>query len=297
MLTFYTGCCRCRGKKKYSYQDTSYEITISRKHIRCIVKMPICEKCAKVYMKQVDMADISLHAADLYRKQESLLTSEELKQARDNYNMTRKQFADFIGVTSALVEAWERGTKIQEKSQDELIRLKTDNSYMAQVMGHTQEVKYGEASQYTGFRSLNRGLLKNILVYVVQNVDTTKLFINKILFYIDFKHFKEHGLGITGAAYVPLEYGPCPDNYQTFFAELVDEGKFKEEGHYKYLALQEPDLSLLDLKERETILTVIDLAKADRGRTLFNLSHSESGFINTDVAKPINYHWAKSLKI
>ena len=297
MLTFYSDCCKCRGGQKHTNQDTSYEIIISRKRIKHTSVMSICDSCGGVCLRYIDTERLVLEAADSYRKEERLLTSEELKKSRDNYKMTRRQFAAFIGVSSSLVEAWERGAKIQERCQDELIRLKTDNSYLAQTMGNTQELKYGESSQYTGFRSLNRELLKNILIHTIQSVESTKLFINKVLFYIDFKHFKDHNLSITGAVYVPLEYGPCPDNYQAFFAELVNEGRIKEEGHYKYWALKNPDLTLLDPNERMTVDYVIDLAKADKGKNLFNLSHMESGFINTDIANPINYHWAKSLKI
>ena len=209
----------------------------------------------------------------------------------------QKTFADFIGVPSDLFSDWELGHAIQDKAHDELIRIKTDSSYMAQVLGYQQGVKYGEVGIFTGHKSLNKKVLKNILLHLIEQVKTSKLFLNKILFYIDFKHFKQYEVSITGSCYVPLEYGPCPENYQSLFSDIVYEGLAEEGNHYNYYAKVKADLSLLDPKEKATLRYVIELSKADGGQNLFNLSHMESGFNLTPVGKPISYEWAKSLKI
>ena len=288
--------CKCRGKKT-TLKDSSFEATISRKKIKCFMKLPICNKCGNVKVSEIKLFDVIKRAADFYRSKEGLLTSTDLRQTRENYKMSQSQFADFIGVPCSALSSWEMGDTIQERAYDELIRIKTDSSYMAQVMCRTQGVSRGEVGRYSGYRSLNRPLLKNILLYLIDQVKTSKLFLNNILFYIDFKHFKDHGLSITGSSYVPLEYGPCPENYASLFADLVNEGSIEEGVHYQYKTKKEADLELLDRKEKMTLEYVIDLAKADGGRNLFNLSHMEKGFLATSVGKPISYTWAKSLKI
>ncbi len=284
-------------KAKTSIEESSFVTIISRKRIKCSMKMPICNKCGNVRVSDIKMFDVIRRASDFYRTQEGLLTSKELRETRENYKMSQSQFAEFIGVPCSALISWEIGETIQEKAYDELIRIKTDSSYMAQVVCRTQGALQGEVGKYTGYRSLNRPLLKNILLYLIEQVKTSKLFINKILFYIDFKHFKEYGLSITGSSYVPLEYGPCPESYAALFVELVNEGKIEEGIHYNYRPKTKADLSLLDAKEKMTIELVLDLAKADGGRNLFNLSHIEKGFLSTNIGKSISYNWAKTLKI
>ena len=289
--------CKCRGRKSFTQQPRILSATVSHKHLEEEALLPICKKCEGACYSELSTYELMKDVVNAYRRKQHLLTSEEMRQTREKYNMTQKMFADFLGVTSAKYSDWEIGTSIQEKAYDDLIRLKTGSSYMAQIMGYQQEVRFGDIGIYTGHKSLHKELLKNVMLYLIEQVKTSKLFLNKIMFYIDFKHFKHYGVSITGSCYVPLEYGPCPDNYQAIFADLVNEGRAKEGQHYRYSAKDTPDLSLISPQEKLTIDYVIDLAKADGGKNLFNLSHMESGFRLTSVGKPISYEWAKNLKI
>ena len=289
--------CKCRGRKSFTPQKRIVEASVGHKHLKEEVLVPICKKCEGVCYPELSTYKLLKDVVNTYRSKQHLLTSKELRKTREKYNMTQGMFAEFLGVTSSKYSDWEIGTTIQEKAYDDLIRLKTDSSYMAQVMGYQQEVRFGEVGIYTGHKSLHKELLKNIMLYLIEQVKTTKLFWNKMMFYVDFKHFKHYGVSITGSCYVPLEYGPCPDNYQAIFADLANEGRAEEMQHYRYRIKEKPDLSLLSPEEKLTINYVIDLAKADGGKNLFNLSHMESGFLLTEVGKPISYDWAKKLKI
>lgn len=55
--------------------------------------------------------------------------------------------------------------------------------------------------------------LKNAIIYFVQQDKTVKLTkLMKLLYYLDFRHYKETGYSVTGQEYVAWRQGPVPKN-------------------------------------------------------------------------------------
>jgi DNA-binding transcriptional regulator YiaG len=67
-------------------------------------------------------------SADEYRKKHGLLTSAEITQYRKRLDMSQIQFAEYLNVGEASIKRWETFF-IQDKIQDDHIRLKCDNRY------------------------------------------------------------------------------------------------------------------------------------------------------------------------
>jgi len=132
---------------------------------------------------------------------------------------------------------------------------------------------------------------------LIENARVSILFLNKALFYVDFYHFKRHNRSITGARYVPLDYGPCPDQYQTIFEHLVAKGSIEPKEKHKFEVKEKPDLSLFDDYEKETIQFICKLCKKNGGKDLLKVSHQEKGFKETAACRFISYEYAKDLKI
>ncbi len=66
----------------------------------------------------------------------------------------------------------------------------------------------------------------NAIIYFVKNTKDckkTKLF--KLLYYLDFIHFKQHGLSVTGYNYISMPYGPVPSK----LLEQFEKDEFPEE--------------------------------------------------------------------
>lgn len=123
------------------------------------------------------------------------------------------------------------------------------------------------------------------------------MYINKALFYVDFLHFKRYGRSLTGSRYIPLDYGPCPDQFQSIFRHLEVHDILKRTGKHNLAANITIDETVFDDQELETLNTVVNLAKKDGGRNLYNLSHGEVAFEKTTFACPISYEHARELKI
>jgi uncharacterized phage-associated protein len=108
----------------------------------------------------------------------------------------------------------------------------------------------------------------------------TKL--NKLLFYCDFVHVREHGRPITGAEYQRLPQGPAPRRLVPVRAQLVERGdaELREEAYlgrvqHRLVPLRDPDLSVFDADERETIRRVLGELGHMNGAELTALSHQE----------------------
>ncbi len=84
----------------------------------------VCPSCGSKGLDIGRMADYGRLVADSYRKEEALLTSVEIRHARERLKLSQQAFADYLGVGVASVKRWEWG-KVQERSMDKLLRLMT----------------------------------------------------------------------------------------------------------------------------------------------------------------------------
>ena len=51
-----------------------------------------------------------------------------------------------------------------------------------------------------------------------KTIAVTKM--NKLLFYADFIHYKNHGYGINSITYKALPFGPVPEHWGTLYSSL-----------------------------------------------------------------------------
>ncbi|MDZ7841652.1 MAG: Panacea domain-containing protein [Gammaproteobacteria bacterium] len=157
--------------------------------------------------------------------------------------------------------------------------------------------------EYSGFRKLNtRRLFNVILFFCVDGQLKTKL--NKLLFYADFKHFKENTISITGARYCHLQYGPVPDNYDYYFAELerarlldVREEAFGGYTGFECITRDKPDLTIFGESELVSLVEIKDYFKDFGSARIMEFSHEEAGYVSTKEGEPISYLHAQNLRI
>jgi DNA-binding transcriptional regulator YiaG len=254
----------------------------------------VCTACSAPLMDSQQMNHLRRAAADQYRRMHHLLTSDEIIKFRQDLDMSQIAFANYLKVGEASVKRWET-YYVQDVVQDENIRLKCDEAY-AESNALEVHWKSHPADIYSGKRRFNWELFKQAVCYLVE-LTKSPLFLNKALFYLDFIHFKRHGISITGSRYVHLEYGPCPDQYQNVFDVLLSDGTLTAISHHELHTTVKPDLAVFDEAEKETLRYVADLVKSDQGKKLLELSHEEQAFKKTHALQLISYEFAKNLKI
>ena len=160
-------------------------------------------------------------------------------------------------------------------------------------MRHPSEKSAGRKGQ-----NPQRKRLKQVFLRLIEKVDTSKIFLNKIMFYVDFWHYTKFHKSITGTNYIPLQYGPCPEHYHEILKEMIDGSLISCEADHCFKVNLSPDLRGFTQDEIQTIDEIIALAQTDRGKKLFDLSHQEKGFLETPLYQPISYEiYARDLKI
>ena len=261
--------------------------------IEVIPEAFVCMKCQHEMMDTKQMSEFRILAANKYREKNNLLTSDKIIAFRKSLGMSQMEFSKYLGVGDASIKRWET-YHIQEDSQDELIRLKCDKFYAIENMLNI-EWKSTPADEYSGNKKFNINIFGNLVLHLL-SVTKSPLYLNKALFYIDFKNYKQNGKGISGARYVALDYGPCPDKFKEIYRYMEDHGLISRSGKHDLKSLKNPDLSVFDDRELETIRTIVDYAKKDGGVYFFELSLKESAF--TETTKYIDYiSYSKALNL
>jgi putative zinc finger/helix-turn-helix YgiT family protein len=286
-------CLNCDSEK---FEEKNLRLTPEIKGVEVEVVVPtfICAQCKTPLMDTDQMNVLRRAAADKYREMNHLLTSQEIIHFRTTLGMSQVAFANYLKVGEASIKRWETYF-VQDVAQDEHMRLKCDEAY-ADFNALEVHWKSHMPDEYSGNRRFNLELFKQAVRYLVQFANSP-LFLNKALFYADFKHFKEYKTSITGARYVPLEYGPCPDQYQSLFNFLLSKKILVPKGQHHLVSQDKPDLSVFDDSEKETLEFIAKMAQVDGGQKLLKLSHEEKGYKNTKSFQHISYLFAEELKI
>jgi hypothetical protein len=208
--------------------------------------------------------------------------------------MTQSQFAEYLGFGEASIKRWETYF-VQEKAQDDHIRLKCDETYASSNAIEVRS-KHQQPDIYNGNVKFSLERFQAAALYLLP-ATKSPLFLNKAMFYADFVHYKKHGRSLTGAKYIPLEYGPCPDQYQSLFERMKELNLISSVGRHNIEPKVQPDMTQFDDKEIETLKTIYQLAEKDGGQTLFDKSHEEEAFLQTKSYEPISYDFAKKLRL
>ena len=126
---------------------------------------------------------------------------------------------------------------------------------------------------------------------------STKL--NKLLFFAEFAHVREHGRPITGAEYQRLAHGPAPRRLVPIRDRLLEAGDaelrrevFLGRVQERLVSRRPADLSRFAKTELATINEVIDQLGQRTGTDLSDLSHREPAWNLVAEGETIPYETA-----
>ena len=120
-----TTCPECGGTFSRGYHTFDMHVgrrtvSVSGEYERCI------GDCKEVYFAPGEMDAAMIHASDVIRTEEGLLTPSEIKSFRKRIGLTQPQLEDLLGAGLKTVTRWEKGTVIQNGATDTLLRLLRD---------------------------------------------------------------------------------------------------------------------------------------------------------------------------
>jgi len=160
-------------------------------------------------------------------------------------------------------------------------------------------------NEFNGFRNFDKNRLFNVIAFFCEK-GVFKSMLNKLLFYADFKHYKEHGISLTGSRYAHIPYGPSLHYYDLIFAAAIDTEKIIEPKEIyfnddtcgeKLISLKKPDLSFFKPYELDTLDYVKNYFKNFNTKKIMEFSHKEVGYQETKNGEIIPYSYAEKLQI
>jgi len=311
--------------KKETFNVRGEPIIINVEYIRC----QICKD--EILNPSVNHDPFEL-AYKEYRQKHALLQSEEIVSWRKAHHLIQGEFAKLLGIGVATISRYENGA-LQNESHEKLLRLAMDSSNLLRLIEKSEGVftenrkrelvktlkeseeisrslddtimiNFGSAERdsLNGFRKLDLLKLYNAVLFFSREGEL-KSKLNKLLFYADFKHFKEYTISITGLRYAHLPYGPVPDNYEMYYAAMFSKGfvEFIEEpysgGYVGELikSVKEPDLNVFSPSELRIMASVMEDFKGYTATKIKDFAHEEKGYQQTSDGEIISYAYANQL--
>jgi putative zinc finger/helix-turn-helix YgiT family protein len=286
-------CLNC-DSTNFETRSMRFDTKYADETLEVVAPAHVCKRCEEPLMDNDQMNVLRQAAADRYRTTHGLLTSKQIVALRKTMEMSQREFSNYLGVGDASVKRWET-YYAQEPAMDEHIRLKCDKNFAEK---NALDVKMATQAKdvFSGNRDFSWEKFSNVVLALIETCKSP-LYINKALFYVDFLHYRRFEASITGSTYAKLDYGPCPEDYRLLFKQMIATDLISETKSHKLVALQEPDMSLFDDSEIETIEHIIKITKKDSGYKLYNDSHEEDAYTKSSMYGPISYVFSKKLKI
>jgi len=327
-------CPKCEKETDIELVRKIEEIKVRGESIEVETEFYKCLVCGEEFEDPRSDNDPLDKAYREYRRRHGMIQPEEIRQLRKRYGFTQSEMSSLLGWGGATLSRYENGA-LQDEAHGKILHLITDPRNLLNLIEQSpgaipeykkeniiKELKIAEEESYSiesileerlgvyepdelsGYMRLNLGKLFNAVLFFCEE-GTLKTVLNKLLFYADFKHFKEYTVSITGARYARIPFGPAPDNYDYYFATLKRYGELSvEEIEYgdavtgeKFVSERKPDFTLFSDTELKIIAEVKIHFKGFTVKRISDFSHNERGYKETSNGNIISYNYADSLKI
>jgi transcriptional regulator with XRE-family HTH domain len=234
---------------------------------------------------------------------------EQIARARGESGMSQETLGALVDLSRMAIGQIEAGKR--KVSADELQRLSTALEIPADHLvdpSKRPQVVLGQCAQSTakdtGLRisvpQQNVRKFKEVLLYLLTrvggkpNVGETVLY--KLLYFIDFDHYEKYEEQLVGATYVKREFGPLPVEFQEIARAMIAGNELQTcEADYfgkrqkRYLALREPDLSVLDGRELQTIDEVLRRLSDMNAAKIAEYSHKDVPWLAATEGEVLDY--------
>ena len=85
-----------------------------------------CPKCGEVVLRFQEAKRLHQDAIAVYRKKHKLLSADEIRAIREQFNRTQAELATLLRLGANTVSRWESGRNVQTAAMDMLLRLIRD---------------------------------------------------------------------------------------------------------------------------------------------------------------------------
>jgi putative zinc finger/helix-turn-helix YgiT family protein len=276
----------------------------------------------------------SLVMKDAYREKAGLLTSDEIRNIREKYGLSQKDFSKILDWGEATITRYENH-QIQDRVHDDVLRkIDSDPKWFLEILirskdkisdkafkkyYHNANIQFrNKRNQYlidsiqalyaeyeddnlTGRTNLNLNKVIDIINYLAQkviNLHMVKLM--KMLWYSDYLHYKRNGKAISGLVYIALPMGAVPVGYEKVVSlegVYFDIVWYGENIAYKFKSIPGYLVKNLTQSEIAAIDRVIDVLGDLNTEEIVAKMHQEVAYKRTNINFPIPFSYAEYISI
>lgn len=273
-----------------------------------------------------------------YRDKFNILFTDEIIRIREKYGLSAVKMSEILGFGVNSYRQYEAG-EMPSVANAKLIQMVNDPKKfidMVELCGTLDEkakVNYIQKAQllakereinifnlnlkeyllgkhladiYSGYRNPNFEKLTEMVVYFSDKLSPFKTKMNKLLFYADFLMFKQSCFSISGTRYKAIDMGPVPNNFQSVFEYLANNGEINicttefPNGHsgeqFKSKEGRKFNANLFTENELNTLEKVASMFKETSTNNIIKLSHLEEAWKSNEAGKKvISYEYAFEL--
>jgi putative zinc finger/helix-turn-helix YgiT family protein len=291
----------------------------------------LCKECGQEFVNTKINIDPLEEAYKKYRELKGMVTPEEIRDYRKEFNLTQEEFSKLLGIGIATINRYENGalqseahdrilslymdprnfknliqkdTEVLglEKRKEILMRIKREKDYylkIAEDISNRSEPNVNNGNRVFDFEKFH-----NAIKFFCFRGKVFKTKLTKLIFFADFEHFRQYSISITGARYAHLPYGPVPDNYETLLGLVLEnDSNVKLEEYWDddysgelFISDAEPNYSIFSNSEIKVLSTIKEKFAVYSTSGIREFSHNEVGYQKTNNGEIISYSFAKELQ-
>ncbi|MBR5789115.1 MAG: DUF4065 domain-containing protein [Lachnospiraceae bacterium] len=329
-------CEECGREVETKIIVKNEEYTVCGEQVMVEARVLTCAECGEeLFSEELDNETL-LSAYNEYRKRHRLLSAEEIKEIREQYQLSQRGFAKLLNWGDKTIYRYENGS-IQDKAHNSLMLFLREPENMRIYLNENEvllaerqkarllavvdklinnekrhtEQRFLEAffdatpSEDTGYKAFDYDkACAMVLFFANKNTNLLKTKLMKLLNYSDMIFYKENGVSISGMKYAHLPYGPVPVNFDILLGTMEADHIARIEviydnGYERHQVIPEGDVPINALSEAE--LAVLDriYKKFENygSAEISNYSHKEKGYIRTKIGEVISYSYAKDIEL
>ena len=237
----------------------------------------------------------------------------KIHQLRTSKKLSQKELAVLLRISRPIITLIEKGqrfltpeellklSRIFNVSTNELINPEIKNEVVLESFKNGKKSKtIDEESIRISVPQKNLKKFKEVLLYILNkvgakpNIGETVLY--KLLFYIDFDYYERYEEQLIGATYIKNHHGPTPKEFAKIVEKMMSENditrvkdKYFNYPQTKYLPLREPDLTVLNGREKDLIDEVLNKLSDMNAAQISEYSHNDVPWLTTNDGKIIPY--------
>lgn len=276
---------------------------------------------------------------NLYREKHNLPFPETIKSIREKYQLSAAKMAEVLGFGVNVYRHYENG-EIPSQSNARLIQLasdpeefkklvllsdvfkgkdlervirnidtlieeQNDQCFLRELINYVLGAESLKPGHLNGYREPSITNTIEVICNFIKRLNPSKTGLNKLLFYADFVHYRNHGTALMGLEYRAIDYGTVPCRYDSLYEYVAECGYVKRESKVypngyvgeTYKILKDVPSSLSE-EELATVDKICEIFKDKTAKEIVEINHEELAWQDNEKKHDkVNYLYAFSLKV